>query len=251
MSLKLVVPAKRSAGSRNTERRSTCRDINHPRSYRRAGLRGRQGTIARRRNLPLGWPLVQHIRQGFRVHEPMLYSHVQDDFARILPAARRPLRTEDPVKFLADAEVIGIDLREARPVGGLVRRKAAAHRIDAECKEAIELLVSGSEAQRLACYKIPVECLEVAEVEDNSVPFSNRPVIQRFPGDDSKQVIGHRPRFRQADQKLLPILLLGCRRIQIAISPFRLRGCCAPRWRPGASPGLGGYENGSIVTLSM
>ena len=121
--------------------------------------------------------------------------------------ARRGRRivAEDAVKFLADAKVIGVDLRKARPVGGLVRRQPAAHRIDAEGKEAIEFLVSRSEAQRLARNQIPVEGLEVANVEDNSVPFRNGPVIQRFRAHDAKQVIGHRPRFRQAGQKLVAI----------------------------------------------
>jgi len=118
-----------------------------------------------------------------------------------MPAARRLLRpvAQNAVKFLADAEVIGVDFRKARPVGGLVRWEAAAHRIDAEGKEAIEFLVSGPEAQRLVGDQIPVEGLEVADVEDNSVPFRNGPVVPRVRAHDSKQVISHRPRFRQAD----------------------------------------------------
>ena len=110
----------------------------------------------------------------------MLNRHVQNDFARILPAACGGLRivSEDMVQFLPDAMVVGVDLRKARPVGGLVRRKAAAHRIDAESKEAIKFLVSRSEAQRLTRDQIPVECLEVADVENNSVPFRNGTVIQ-------------------------------------------------------------------------
>ena len=226
MSLKLVVPAKRIARSRNPERRDACWDINHPRKDQPAALGGRQGTIAQRRNLPVGGQLVQHVRQGFRVHEAMLNRHVQDNFVRIFPKARRRLRplTEDLVKLLADTMVIGLDLRETRPVGGLIRREATAHWINAKCKKTIEFPVSRFKAQRLAGNKIPVECLEVTEVEDDSVPLSNRPVIHRLRADDSKQIIGHRPRFSQAGHQLPPTIRLGCRRIHFAIPRFRPRG---------------------------
>src|ERR1039458_6101646 len=124
--------------------------------------------------------------------------------------------------MIPDALVVSVDFSKARPVGGLVRRKAAAYRINAKGEQAIKLFVTGSETQRLACDQVPVESLKVAKVEDNSVPFRNGPVVKRVLPHEPKQIVGDRPGFGEAKQKLAPIVQLGCRRFHLVISPFRL-----------------------------
>ena len=70
--------------------------------------------------------------------------------------------------------------------------KAAAHGIDAEGKEAVEILMRRPHAQSLARDQVPVECFKVADIEDNAVAFRNGTVIQRRRDHPLEQVIRHR-----------------------------------------------------------
>src|ERR1035441_3575691 len=68
MLFKLVVPAKDIPAARNSKRGKSCRDLDDP------GVDGWRGSmknyiaITARHNLPIWSQLVQHIRQGLRMH---------------------------------------------------------------------------------------------------------------------------------------------------------------------------------------
>src|SRR5207245_74416 len=97
-----------------------------------------------------------------------------EDGAGIDAALRRVLAARARVDRLADAAVVRLDRRRARPVGGQLVRQPAADRIDAEGKQAVEGLVERLEAESLARDQVPVERLDVAEVEDQAVTLGDR-----------------------------------------------------------------------------
>jgi hypothetical protein len=138
---------------------------------------------------------MQQVRQGLGVHQSVFDRDVENHFFWVLPITRRGLRTilENVIDSFADAQIISFDLRKLRPVGRLVFREAAIHRIDAESKEVIKFLVRSAETQCVTRDQIPIECFEVADIEDDSVPLRNGPVIKRVRSHHPKQVIGHRP----------------------------------------------------------
>ena len=144
MSFKLVVPAKSLPFSRNPQRRCSCRDIDHPRmrlTVRPATTPERDSWAAQFSSLPATGETCTpgSLRASADARSPRS-GWLRADTASGWRSSRSVV--EDLVKLFADVTDIGVDLREPGPVGGLVRRKAAAHRIDAKSKEAIEFLVS-------------------------------------------------------------------------------------------------------------
>ena len=86
---------------------------------------------------------------------------------------------QELVDDFACALLVALHLGEAGPVGGLVVRQFAGRRIDAEGEQAIELLVERRDVQRVTRDQIPVEGVDVPQVEDDAMAFADGALIKR------------------------------------------------------------------------
>src|ERR1700689_3666669 len=85
---------------------------------------------------------MQHVRQGLRMHQAMLDGDVQKHARRFMAGPGSEIRSRElSVKSLANPAPVTFDLLPGRPIRGLIRRPAAVHRIDTECKKTIELRI--------------------------------------------------------------------------------------------------------------
>ncbi len=104
----------------------------------------------------------------------------------------------------AHALAVAADRRGGGPVRGRVGREPAPHGIDAEGEQAVEFRREGLQPGKPRAEQVPVEGLEVAEVEDEAVPLGNRPLVERIGPDQSEQPVGTDAGHRQACQQFMP-----------------------------------------------
>jgi hypothetical protein len=84
---------------------------------------------------------------------------------------------------------VALDLFEFRPVGGLVRRQLPRRRIDAEREQLVEFAVEGRTVQGITRDQVPVEGLEVSEVEDDTMALRDGPFVDRIGPHQPEQFI--------------------------------------------------------------
>ena len=166
---------------RSPEHRVACRDLNPPLLGRRRFLVGRNGN----RDAPLAREVVQDVAEGLRVHEPVLDRHLQGVEWR----ARQQF-----VHLLAHLVDVSPRLLEARPVFGAIGRELARRRVDAEREQVVERGVNGAEAQRPAPNQVPVERLDVPEVEEDAMTLGDRAVEVGFRSNLIEKAVGEPPR---------------------------------------------------------
>jgi hypothetical protein len=87
-------------------------------------------------------------------------------------------------------------------------RRLAGFRIDAEFEQLVESRVKRRKCQRAAADLIPVECLQVAEVEDEAVAVRDGPVVHGLGLDEFEQRIGLRSCCEEAIAKAAGLLVL-------------------------------------------
>jgi hypothetical protein len=136
--------------------------------------------------------LMQHVGQRLNMHQPMLNRNVQQGIERkSITLVGFPgfgsrhhfiQGNPDPTHVLTYAF-------KRRPVRWLIRWQAASHRVDAECKQAVELRVETSQTKYFFLQKIPIKSLQMSDVEDDSVTLGNRPIVNSLRPDDFKQGI--------------------------------------------------------------
>ena len=71
--------------------------------------------------------------------------------------------------MLPDALVVVPYGARLGPIGGRLVRQPTADRVDAECEETVERLVEGLDSEGLPRDQVPVERLDVPEVEHEAV----------------------------------------------------------------------------------
>src|SRR5262249_48962362 len=121
--------------------------------------------------------------QRLRVHQPMLNRHLQQLRRWKLTAATRPVTQasfDSPIDRSSRMRYIVPHLRKTRPVLRLIARKTSIHRINPECKQPIEFGFLYWRRKKPLAQKVPVERLEMADIEDDAVPLRNRPLIQKL-----------------------------------------------------------------------
>jgi hypothetical protein len=77
---------------------------------------------------------------------------------------------------------------QRRPVFRLIIRQTSLHGIDAEGEESIEIGVERSKSEWLK-EKVPVECLQMTQIENNTVALGNGTVVEGFGPDNFKEFI--------------------------------------------------------------
>ena len=83
------------------------------------------------------------------------------------------------VQTRANIVFVFLDFRNCRPVRRHVCWQPTPDGIDSECEKFVGFFVLRQKVQR-AAEQIPVEGLQMAQVEDQPVAFRNRPVIKRI-----------------------------------------------------------------------
>ena len=87
-----------------------------------------------------------------------------------------------------------------RPVRRLVRGKATIHRIDSEGEEVVKAGIEGLQLEGVMPQKIPIERLEMSQVEYVPVPLGNGAIVKRLGVDDLKKLVGRHPGIGQAGE---------------------------------------------------
>ena len=86
---------------------------------------------------------------------------------------------------------------DVRPVGRAVLGGLARGRIDPRFEQAIEVGLERRGVEGPACNLVPVEGIQVAEVEDQAMPIRDRPLVERVFRDEFEQRVGVLARLLQ------------------------------------------------------
>jgi osmoprotectant transport system ATP-binding protein len=113
---------------------------------------------------------VQHVSQGFRVHQAVLDRHAEEP---VIVSA-----TQAAVHRFPNASAVLAYLRFARPVLRLILRQITSSRIDAKGKETVERRIERVHFEQVGADQIPVKRLQVSEVEDEPMTLLNRPLVE-------------------------------------------------------------------------
>src|SRR6185312_11240780 len=122
------------------------------------------------------------------MHVPMLDHHLQHKRIEILQMI------VDPGSFRLS---ILRDFSDRWPVGRRIHRGISGRRIDSALKQRIERLVESRGTQTSARQNIPVEGLEMAEIEDQPVALRDRTRVERLGRNQAKQTVSLLARRRQ------------------------------------------------------
>jgi hypothetical protein len=95
------------------------------------------------------------------------------------------------------------------PVPRVIGRQAAADRINAEREQPIKLRMKRPETQRAFAQKIPVERLQMSDIENDAMSFWNGAVVQGFGLYDRKKIVSIGARFGKAIKELVTKLNLS------------------------------------------
>ena len=85
---------------------------------------------------------------------------------------------------------IGTHFVDVRPVGRAILGGLARRGIDARLEQAIEVGMERRRVERAARDLVPVEGVEVAEVEDQAMAVGDRAFVERLVGDEGEQRVG-------------------------------------------------------------
>ena len=183
-----VVPAKFVAVYMiHAERGTSRRDFNQP-GFHLCCLPSHFFGAA---NLFSGRHAMQHVGERFGMHQTMFDGYMEhgEQMWMAFPGALESA-LDRGIQCIAQASVVALDFEAGGPIGRCVFGQAAADGIDSKGKELIESRVEGAQAKRAMRQQIPVERLEVPDVENDAVPFRNGAVVQSLFANQSKKVIG-------------------------------------------------------------
>src|SRR5271169_6073948 len=181
VSFVLIVPAKILSAPSETERRDTGGDRHH--SLDDWGTW--QVCVRLTRHLPyfhVERQLMEHVGQGFSMHQPMLNRDGKQSAQRKC-VARLRVRVEKcffkiRVESSADAAHVIADDVQRGPVRWQIGWKSAADWIDAEGEQPIKLRMGTLQPEDVSVQQIPIECLKVSYIEDDPVTLWNRSLIE-------------------------------------------------------------------------
>ena len=137
---------------------------------------------------------MQQVAQRLRVHPAVLDRREQ--------SVRRQL-----IQHFVNRVARALDIAQHRvqvgPVGRTVLRALSRQRIDAGLEQPVERRMKRRHVEHATRELVPVEGIEVPDVEDQSMPFSDRPLVQRSRRDQAEQRIGVCPRGLQIDTEAM------------------------------------------------
>src|SRR5580704_5115786 len=137
---------------------------------------------------------MQHVGQRFRVHETVLNGHVEQSDQRKSIAGWnagiakriRQLLVQNGSHFSHIVSNGG----DRRPVRRLISGQSASNRVDAKSEQPVILGIKALESKNALVKKIPIESLQMADIEDDPVTFRNGAFVEKFGLDQSEQVVG-------------------------------------------------------------
>src|SRR5207302_3087349 len=134
--------------------------------------------------------LMQHIGQGFGMHQAVFDGHLEEEAILQERLGRVVERSElqTCVERLPQPVLVRLDLRPPWPVRWLVSGYFAAYRINPKGKQPIELLVKRVQPKHIAAQQVPIERFQMSEVEDDEGPFRHRSVIERLEAHDGERL---------------------------------------------------------------
>ena len=132
---------------------------------------------------------MEHVREGFGVHQTMFNRDFENQSILEIFGSFKVSFFEEIVDRPSDAQVICVDLGDNWPVRRRVAGQSTVDRIYSKCKEVIKRLVKRVQTQRGPCQKVPVECFEVSKIKNDSVPFNDRPFIDRLRVQHRKECV--------------------------------------------------------------
>ena len=228
--LELVVPAECLAVAREPERGGPGRDADRARCRASRGRRRGLGLG----NLPVMRKLVKHVGERLRVHEPVLDRHLEDQavLEQRVRGTRKVGARQAGVDRLPHALVVALDLVQRGPCGGRLVGQAAVGGIDPEGEQLVERLVEGFAPRGAAPDQVPVEGLEVPDVEDDAVALEDRPIVEGLAANDAEQRVGAGARIAQAGLEVLSLVGKGAGRCHHG-SPFLFVGSVRKHRPPG------------------
>jgi hypothetical protein len=91
-----------------------------------------------------------------------------------------------------------LEFFELRPVGGLITRQVSVDRVNAEREELLEGRATRALTENIAADEVPIEGLEVPDVEEQPVSLGDGPLEEPGWGEESKEPIGPGPRLAEA-----------------------------------------------------
>src|SRR5882672_4447866 len=94
----------------------------------------------------------------------------------------------------------------------LIIRQTSLHGIDAEGEESIEIGVERTKSERIK-EKVPVECLQMAQIKNNTVALGNGTVVECLGPDNFKQFVTLGSSFANTCNESLEIGLGDRRRV--------------------------------------
>jgi len=168
-----------------------------PEGCRAARNRGEPGQMRRGRSgarhsgaaLLVVGQAVEKVGERFGVHQAVLDGDVQERSVCNLRGefGARGAGAQGIVQAAADGVGVFANLGLARPVRGLVGGKISLRGVNAEGKEMIERGVVRIEGEGALAEQIPVECFQMAEVEDQAVTFGDGASIESLGSDEGKE----------------------------------------------------------------
>src|SRR6266403_1954072 len=187
MFLKFVVPAKSSVlPPPHAQRRYSCRDCDFDRNAWLSCWR-RQNRAA---EFALDRQLVQHVAQRFGVHQAMFDGDIEQAamFEALQAGVFRSGRPQRVVQRAAQSGRVAPYFFWRWPIFREVIRQTSLHGIDAEGEESIEIGIERSKSEWLK-EKVPIECLQMTQIENNTVALGNGTVVEGFGPDNFKQFV--------------------------------------------------------------
>ena len=146
------------------------------------------------------------------------------------------------IEAFAHVPDVGTHFVDARPVGRTVLRGLAGRGIDARFEQSIEDRMERRRVERAARDLVPVEGVEMAEVEDQAMAIGDRPFVKRRFGYESEQRVGVVARLLQfaAQVRIVHVgIFSGNRALGASPGITRFRGMrlavsstCGPDSRP-------------------
>jgi hypothetical protein len=117
---------------------------------------------------------MEHVGERLEVHETMLDGYMEELRKRSLAVLGCfQCSRQFVIERRAHSLVIAKDLFALGPVAGLIVGELAVYRIDTKGKEVVKARRKRLQPAEFAPEEIPVESLQMAQVEDNPMSFSD------------------------------------------------------------------------------
>ena len=136
---------------------------------------------------------MQHVGQRLSMHQAVFDGDIEQSAEwKSIPAGRIGLQCFRQFCIQRCSDFLNIvPYRENRwPLRRLICWQTTPNRIDAKSKEAIELWIKTFQSKRTIMQKIPIERLEMSDVENDAMALGDGAIIKGVGIHDGEKLIG-------------------------------------------------------------